>query len=118
MSESASVEVLSADVRVIQVGNGQVTLSMYRQLDQAAFERFQPFGRVRDNERNPKKGMLQLVGRDTETGTLVRCDAHPPDWSNERDPLNMRIGCCTPSSRARTSLPAVGTGTSWSGSVG
>jgi hypothetical protein len=55
---------------------------MYRQLDEATFERFQPFGRVRDNERKPTgKGALQLVGRDMETGALVRCDAQPPDWS-------------------------------------
>jgi hypothetical protein len=82
MSESASVEVLRAEIRVLQVGNGQITLSMYRQLDEATFERFQPFGRVRDNERkHTGKGALQLVGRDTETGALVRCDAQPPDWS-------------------------------------
>jgi hypothetical protein len=42
MSEAASVEVLSAEVRVLQVGNGQITRSMYRQLDEAAFERFEP----------------------------------------------------------------------------
>jgi hypothetical protein len=47
----------------------------------ATFERFQPFGRVRDNERSPKERVLPLVGRDTETGSLVRSDAQPPDWS-------------------------------------
>jgi hypothetical protein len=81
MGESASVEVLSAEVRVLRVGDGQITLSMYRQLDEASPERFEPFGRVRDNERNLRRGALQLVGRDTETGALVRCDASPPDWS-------------------------------------
>jgi hypothetical protein len=45
----------------------------------ATFERFQPFGRVRDSEGSPKVGELQLVGRDTETRALVRCDAQPPD---------------------------------------
>jgi hypothetical protein len=45
----------------------------------ATFERFQPFGRVRDNEGSPKVGELQLVGRDTETRALVRCDAQRPD---------------------------------------
>jgi hypothetical protein len=82
MSESASVEVLTAEVRVLQVGDGQITRSMYRQLDEAAFERFEAFGRVRDNnKRNPKNGMLELVGRDTTTGALVRNSANPPDWS-------------------------------------
>jgi hypothetical protein len=32
VGESASVAVLSAEVRVLQVGNGQITRSMYRQL--------------------------------------------------------------------------------------
>jgi hypothetical protein len=40
MSESANVEVLSAEVRVLQVGNRQITRSMYRQLDEATFEWF------------------------------------------------------------------------------
>ena len=38
MSESASVEVLSAEVRVLHVGNGQITRSMYRQLDETPVE--------------------------------------------------------------------------------
>jgi hypothetical protein len=56
MSESASVEVLSAEVRVLKVGNGQITRSMYRQLDEATLERFEPFGRVKDNKRKTKEG--------------------------------------------------------------
>jgi hypothetical protein len=91
MGESASVEVLSAEVRVLQVGNGQLTRGMYRQLDEAAPRRFEPFGRVKDNKRRPKDrwpltgrdsgtGVL-LIGRDTETGALVRYHAQPPDWS-------------------------------------
>jgi len=56
---------------------------MYRQLDEATFERFEPFGRVRDDERDLREGVLQLVGRDTTTGALVRYDAYPPNWSRE-----------------------------------
>ena len=42
---------------------------------------------MRDNERKPTgKGALQLVGRDTETGALVRCDAYPPNWSASDGP--------------------------------
>jgi hypothetical protein len=44
MSESASVEVLRAEVRVLQVGNGQITRSMYRQLDEANPEQFDSAG--------------------------------------------------------------------------
>jgi hypothetical protein len=87
MNESASVEVLSAEVRVLQVGDGQITRSMYGQLDEAPVERFEPFGRVRDNEHNPKEGVLQLVGRDTKTGALVRYDPPPPHWSSREGPV-------------------------------
>jgi hypothetical protein len=72
---------LAAEVRVLRVGNGQVTRSMYRQLDEASPERFELFGRVRDDKRNPKEGVLHLVGRDTTTGALVRSGALLPDWS-------------------------------------
>jgi hypothetical protein len=87
ITESASVDVLTAEVRVLQVGNRQITRSIYRQLDAATFERFEPFGRVRNNERDIRDGALQLVGRDTTTGALVRYDAYPPDWSPQEGPL-------------------------------
>jgi hypothetical protein len=80
MTESASVEVLSAKIRVLQVGSGQMTRSMYRQLDKASLQRFEPFGRVKDNKLISGEGALQLLGRDTRTGALVRHDAQPPDW--------------------------------------
>jgi len=86
MSESASVEVLSAEVRVLKVGNGQITRSMYRQLDEATLERFEPFGRVKDNKRKPKEGVLQLVGRDSKTAALVRYIAQPSNWSKQQGP--------------------------------
>jgi hypothetical protein len=41
---------------------------------------------VRDNERDLREGALQLVGRDTTTGALVRYDAYPPDWSPKEGP--------------------------------
>jgi hypothetical protein len=80
MAESASVEVLAAEVRMVQVGSHQLTRSMYWQLDEGAVRRFEPFGRVKDNKRRLKDGVL-LVGRDSETGALVRYHAEPPDWS-------------------------------------
>ena len=45
MSESASVEVLSAEVRVLHVGNGQITRSMYRQPDETPVEAPTPYPR-------------------------------------------------------------------------
>jgi hypothetical protein len=61
-----------------------ITLSMYRQLDEATPERFEPVGRVRDAKsipKNAKEGLLQLIGHDTKTGAPVRYNAQPPDWS-------------------------------------
>ena len=55
-----------------RVGNLQLTRSMYRQLDEAVPKQFEPFGRVKDNKRKTKEGVLQLVGRDSKTGALVR----------------------------------------------
>jgi hypothetical protein len=81
MTESASVKVLSAEIRVLQVGNGEITRSMYRQLDGVSLERFEASGRVKDNKVKSGEGVLQLVGRDTRTAALVRHDPQPPDWS-------------------------------------
>ena len=36
---------------------------------------------MRDNKRELREGELRLVGRDTETGVLVRYDVQAPDWS-------------------------------------
>ena len=63
--ETATVEVLKAEVRVLLVGNRQVTLSMFRQLDRSP--RIEPWGRVRDQKE------IWLVGRHLHTGSLVRC---------------------------------------------
>jgi hypothetical protein len=58
---------------------------MYRQLDEAALRRFEPFGRVKDNKRELTHGVL-LVERDSKTGALVRYHARPPDWSPSEGP--------------------------------
>ena len=50
-----------------------------------ASERFEPFGRVKDNKSRLKDGVL-LVGRDSETGALVRYHAQPPDWPESEGP--------------------------------
>ena len=86
MTESARVKVLNAEIRVLQVGNGQITRSIYRQLDEVSLERFEPFGRVKDKKLKSREGALQLVGRDTKSGALVRHDAQPPDWSRREGP--------------------------------
>lgn len=67
---SATVETLTAEVRVLMVGSRQVTMSVYNQLDVMPHTCIEPFGRV-----NPKEGGLWVVGRDDITGTLVRSEA-------------------------------------------
>lgn len=69
MPETATVEVLTAEVRVLMVGSRQVTLSVYNQLDCVPPDAIEPFGRV-----CPKDSLwrsIEVVGRD-ERGTLAR----------------------------------------------
>jgi hypothetical protein len=57
---AATVEVLMAEVRVLQVGRRQVTLSVVRQLDWADPADVEPFGRVRTGDKPP--GRVQATG--------------------------------------------------------
>ncbi|AYR01663.1 hypothetical protein SEA_SCARLETT_63 [Mycobacterium phage Scarlett] len=77
----AAVEVLAASVRVLQVGNRQVTQSVYRQLDYLPVWDMHFFGRVRAAAR-PLHGEIELVGVDRK-GNLVKSNvmrqwAHQP----------------------------------------
>ncbi len=67
-SKTATVETLTAEVRVLMVGSRQITLSVYGQLDRS--DEIVPFGRVRP--RGAKWGWIYLIGRDQETGALAR----------------------------------------------
>lgn len=67
---TATVEVLAAEVRVLMVGSRQVTLSVYRQLDEVEPENIEPFGRVRD-AKDDEGVYVYVVGSD-DTGALVR----------------------------------------------
>jgi hypothetical protein len=70
---TATVEALTAEVRVLMVGSRQVTMSVYNQLDWATIAELDgdPFGRV--HPRDMDSGTLYLVGRHNHTGALVRC---------------------------------------------
>ncbi|MGX9295152.1 hypothetical protein [Tsukamurella paurometabola] len=86
MTTTANVETLTAEVRVLQVGNRQITKSVYLQLDTAMpDEEFHAFGRVRpgNGPRVPdwayartgpavRASRVELVGLDTYSGALVR----------------------------------------------
>lgn len=74
-THTATVETLTAEVRVLMVGSRQVTLSVFRQLDFAGFAEIEPFGRVSDTSSKPgekyEEGVL-TVGRRYRDGALVR----------------------------------------------
>lgn len=84
MTDTATVETLTAEVRVLMVGNRQITLSVARQLDTVKLADLEPFGRVRlDKDRNellPQEG--RVIGRDKNTGSLAlatyRLEVSPP----------------------------------------
>lgn len=45
--EAATVQTLTAEVRVLMVGSRQITLSVFRQLDAVCSTAIRPFGRVK-----------------------------------------------------------------------
>ena len=67
----ATVEVLTAEVRVLQVGRRQVTLSVVRQLDWANPADVVPFGRVRTGNYDDLPGRPRVTGR-TPLGQVRR----------------------------------------------
>ena len=67
---TATVETITAEVRVLMVGNRQVTLSVYRQLDTVDLRLMSPFGRINDPAQPAQA--VWVVGRSVADGTLVR----------------------------------------------
>lgn len=66
------VEVLTAEVRVLQVGSKPIALSAARQLDVVDAAVIRPFGRVRIDPK-PDKGVIEVIG--SKEGILVRSSA-------------------------------------------
>jgi hypothetical protein len=69
-NQSATVETVTAEVRVLMVGSRQVTMSVYNQLDEVSHDRIDAFGRVRPRDEDWR--FVHVVGRDRESGALVR----------------------------------------------
>lgn len=67
MTKTATVEVLTAEVRVLMVGSRQVTLSVYRQLDCVPVGDIEPFGRVNDGDH-----LLSIVGLARSDSSLAK----------------------------------------------
>lgn len=66
---TATVEALTAEVRVLMVGSRQVTLSVARQLDLVEPNSITPFGRIAA-DRNPGVNQIEVIGADPD-GVLV-----------------------------------------------
>ena len=78
----ATVKTLTAEVRCLMIGNRQVTLSVYRQLDEVGCHDIEPFGRVsdaRDSARG-QSGAVHVVGRKMKGEALVRSHCCPREW--------------------------------------
>lgn len=75
-NETATVETLTAEVRVLMVGSRQITLSVARQLDEVAYWDITPFGRISLNIKPEwgEKERIDVIGRDGH-GSLVRSSA-------------------------------------------
>lgn len=67
-----TVEVLTAEIRVLQVGSKPVTLSAARQLDSVDAAKIKPFGRVRIDPK-PADGLIEVIG--SVNGILARSSA-------------------------------------------
>ena len=67
-----SVESLTAEVRVLQVGSKPVTLSAARQLDAVDPSEIRPFGRVRIDPK-PAATLIEVIGSvDGGPGQVLR----------------------------------------------
>jgi hypothetical protein len=67
-----SVEALTAEIRVLQVGSKPITLSAARQLDHVEGVEIKPFGRVRIDPK-ADHDMIEVIG--SVDGILVRSSA-------------------------------------------
>lgn len=67
-AKTATVEVLTAEVRVLMVGSRQVTLSVAKQLDFVPAGEIDPFGRIRMSDSHANR--LDVIG--SASGVLVR----------------------------------------------
>jgi hypothetical protein len=95
-ARSATVQALTAEVRVLMVGSRQVTMSVAKQLDVIPLHQLEMFGRVKLSDDD-----TWVIGADRETGVLSRaCAEHTIPWSpvidivddpNRRKPLRCRV---------------------------
>lgn len=68
-NHTATVEALTAEVRVLMVGSRQVTMSVYGQLDHVNYDEIEPFGRVLPKD--AQRGYVYVIGKRAGHGDLV-----------------------------------------------
>lgn len=79
-TDTAAVRTLTAEVRVLQVGNRQITQSVVKQLDVIRADRIEPFGRISTGAKVEEASGLkspveiELVGRHPYSGELVKAN--------------------------------------------
>jgi hypothetical protein len=108
---SATVEALTAEVRVLMVGSRQITLSVVRQLDKVAPELIEPFGRVRA-ARQPALNEIEVVGSlqdgilaySTTTAYSHLCYSRYDSWCEEHQSIG-EMEMETLNARSRYALP-------------
>lgn len=86
----ATVQTLTAEVRVLTYGTRQITKSVVAQLDAIRADAIQPFGRIRTGQKIaepwgvPELPELELIGRHPRTGVLVKANVmstdRPPNY--------------------------------------
>lgn len=83
---TATVETLTAEVRVMMVGSRQVTLSVAKQLDRVDCADLDPMGRVRI-DKTLAGGYIEVIGTHRPSGTLavaeVQTEATLPDFTTD-----------------------------------
>lgn len=89
-AHTATVEVLTAEVRVLMVGSRQITLSVFKQLDEVDEHEIEPMGRVNANK---ETGVVEVVGRYrvvglSRSGSLVRSAIDYHNFVKSSDYLN------------------------------
>jgi hypothetical protein len=83
---TATVEVLTAEVRVLMVGSRQITLSVARQLDEVEWEQCEPFGRIRDSQ----DFSTAVIGRDRNNGQLCKTHIHDSELRSLKVTLSIK----------------------------
>jgi hypothetical protein len=82
-AKTATVETLTAEVRVLMIGSRQITMSVFKQLDHRPVEEIEAFGRVSIPVKEDGFVGVDVTGCSSTDGTLVRAWVERPAWYSE-----------------------------------